>query len=114
MPDISGGSARSQSPFRGPAKLRGSGGQAREEEYILGFTVPSQGILEPASFASGRVFNMLFQVALCASAPSSDEFTSLSRYNWAPAMTVLPIFALEAPPSLGEGGAHLNLKTVSN
>ena len=33
------------------------------------------------------------------SAPSSDEFTSLSRYNWAPAMTVSPIFALEAPPT---------------
>ena len=33
------------------------------------------------------------------SAPSSDEFTSLSRYNWAPAMTVSPTFALEAPPT---------------
>ena len=51
----------------------------------------------------------------------------MSRYNWAPAMTVSPILALEAPPSLGEGGArlfyqksiylsiyHLNSKTVIN
>ena len=37
---------------------------------------------------------------------------SLGRYNWAPAMTVSPIFALEAPPNLGEGSPHLNWKTV--
>ena len=75
---------------------------------------------EPGHLRTGQLclwaswHNYTYTCLALMRARSTGEFTSLGRCNWAPARVVLPIFALEAPPGLGEGGGHLNVKTIIN